>query len=68
VNLFGVHPNSVYAATMKNEEEKYLDKVKHKTAEKKYSNKPQIIASINVAANYHYAGFGPGTANTQKNF
>jgi len=34
VDLFGVHQNSVYAATMKNEEEKYLDKVKHKTAEK----------------------------------
>ena len=34
VDLFGVHPNSEYTATMKNEGEKYLDKVKGKAAEK----------------------------------
>jgi nucleotide-binding universal stress UspA family protein len=49
VDLFGVHPNSEYTATMKNEGEKYLDKVKGKAAEKNIQIKPQIIASINIA-------------------
>ena len=49
MDLFGVHPNSEYTRTMKNEGEKYLDKVKSKAAEKNIQIKPQIIASINIA-------------------
>lgn len=49
VDLFGVHQDSEYTTTMKNEGEKYLDKVKHMAAEKNILLKPQIIASINIA-------------------
>jgi len=49
VDLFGVHTNSEYTITMKNEGEKYLDKVKLKGNEKNIQIKPQIIASINIA-------------------
>ena len=49
VDLFGVHPNSEYATTMKNEGEKYLDKVKRKAAEKDIQIKSEVIASINIA-------------------
>ena len=49
VDLFGVHPNSEYTATMKNEGEKYLDKVKLKADEKNIQTRTEIIASINVA-------------------
>jgi nucleotide-binding universal stress UspA family protein len=49
VDLFGVHTDSEYTTTMKNEGEKYLDKVKLKGNEKNIQIKPQIIASINIA-------------------
>ena len=49
VDLFGVHPNSEYTATMKNEGEKYLDKVKLKADEKNIQTRTEIIASINIA-------------------
>jgi nucleotide-binding universal stress UspA family protein len=51
VDLFGVHQNSEYTAIMKNEGEKYLDKVKLKlnAAENNIQIKTEIIASINVA-------------------
>ena len=49
VDLFGVHQNSEYTATMKNEGEKYLDKVKLNAAENNIQIKTEIIASINVA-------------------
>ena len=49
VDLFGVHPNSEYTTTMKNEGEKYLDKVKLKANEKNIQIKTQIIASINIS-------------------
>ena len=48
VDLFGVHPNSEYTATMKNEGEKYLDKVKFKANEKNTEIKTEIIISINI--------------------
>jgi nucleotide-binding universal stress UspA family protein len=38
-----------YTITIKNEGEKYLDKVKGKAAEKNIQIKPQIIASTNIA-------------------
>jgi nucleotide-binding universal stress UspA family protein len=49
VDLFGVHQNSEYTATMKNEGEKYFDKVKLNAAENNIQIKTEIIASINVA-------------------
>jgi nucleotide-binding universal stress UspA family protein len=49
VDLFGVHSNSEYATTMKNEGEKYLDKVNRKATEKNIQIKSEIIASINIA-------------------
>jgi nucleotide-binding universal stress UspA family protein len=49
VDLFGVHPNSEYTTTMKNEGQEYLDKVKLKAAEKNVQIKTEIIASINIA-------------------
>ena len=49
VDLFGVHTNSEYTTTMKNEGEKYLDKVKSKATEKNIQIKPQIIVSISIA-------------------
>src|SRR5918911_774666 len=49
VDLFGVHPNPEYTATMKNEGEKYLDKVKLKADEKNIQTRTEIIASINIA-------------------
>jgi nucleotide-binding universal stress UspA family protein len=49
VDLFGVHQNSEYIATMKNEGEKYLDKVKLKADENNIQIKTEIIASINIA-------------------
>ena len=49
VDLFGVHPNSEYTATMKNEGEKYLDKVKLKANEKNIQIKTEIIAATHVA-------------------
>ena len=49
VDLFGVYPDSEYSRTMKNEGEKYLDKVKSKAVEKNIQIKSHIIASINIA-------------------
>jgi nucleotide-binding universal stress UspA family protein len=48
VDLFGVHQNSEYTATMKNEGERYLDKVKFNAVENNIQIKTEIIASINV--------------------
>jgi nucleotide-binding universal stress UspA family protein len=47
--LIGVHPNSEYTIAMKNESEKYLDKVESKAAEENIQIKSQIIASTNIA-------------------
>ena len=47
VDLFGLHPNSEYTPTMKNECEKYLDKVKLKADEKNIQISPFNLVVFN---------------------
>jgi nucleotide-binding universal stress UspA family protein len=49
VDLFGPHETSEYMISMRNEGEKYLDKVRLKVNEKDIQIKTEIISSINVA-------------------
>ena len=49
VDLFGPHETSEFMTKMRNEGEKYLDKVIHKATEKNIQIKTEIIASINIA-------------------
>jgi nucleotide-binding universal stress UspA family protein len=49
VDLFGPHETSEYMTSMRNEGEKYLDKVRLKVNEKDIQIKTEIISSINVA-------------------
>jgi nucleotide-binding universal stress UspA family protein len=49
VDLFGPHETSEFMTKMRNEGEKYLDKVRHKAFEKNIQIKTEIIASINIA-------------------
>jgi nucleotide-binding universal stress UspA family protein len=49
VDLFGPHETSEYMIRMRNEGEKYLDKVRLKTDEKNIQIKAEIISSINTA-------------------
>jgi nucleotide-binding universal stress UspA family protein len=46
-DLFGLHPNSEYTPTMKNEGEKYLDKVKLKADEKNIQISPFNLVVFN---------------------
>jgi nucleotide-binding universal stress UspA family protein len=49
VDLFGPHETSEYMTTMRNEGEKYLNKVKLKANENNIQIKTEIISSINIA-------------------
>jgi nucleotide-binding universal stress UspA family protein len=49
VDLFGPHETSEYMIRMRNEGEKYLDKVRLKTDEKNIQIKAEIISSMNTA-------------------
>jgi nucleotide-binding universal stress UspA family protein len=49
VDLFGPHETSEYMTSMRNEGEKYLDKVRLKVNEKDIQIKTEIISSINIA-------------------
>jgi nucleotide-binding universal stress UspA family protein len=49
VDLFGPHETSEFMTTMRNEGEKYLNKVKRNANEKNIQIKTEIIACINIA-------------------
>jgi nucleotide-binding universal stress UspA family protein len=49
VDLFGPHETSEFMTTMRNEGEKYLNKVRLKTNEKNIQIKTEIISSTNIA-------------------
>jgi len=49
VDLFGPHETSEFMTRMRNEGEKYLNKVKLKANEKNIQIKTEIISSINIA-------------------
>jgi nucleotide-binding universal stress UspA family protein len=49
VDLFGPHETSEFMTRMRNEGEKYLNKVKHNANEKNIQIKTEIISSINIA-------------------
>jgi nucleotide-binding universal stress UspA family protein len=49
VDLFGPHETSEFMTTMRNEGEKYLNKVRLKTNEKNIQIKTEIISSTNTA-------------------
>jgi nucleotide-binding universal stress UspA family protein len=49
VDLFGPHETSEFMTRMRNEGEKYLNKVKLNANEKKIQIKTEIISSINIA-------------------
>jgi nucleotide-binding universal stress UspA family protein len=49
VDLYGPHETSEFTRNMRNEGEKYLDKVKVKTNEKDIQIKTEIISSKNIA-------------------
>ena len=50
VDLFGPHETSEFMTRMRNEGEKYLNKVKLKANEKNIQIKTEIISSINISA------------------
>ena len=49
VDLFGPHETSEFMTTMRNEGEKYLNKVRLKVNEKNIQIKTEIISSTNIA-------------------
>ena len=49
VDLFGPHETSEFMTTMRNEGEKYLNKVRLKANEKNIQIKTEIISSTNIA-------------------
>ena len=49
VDLFGPHDTSEYTTEMRNEGEKYMDKVRLKANEKNIQIKTEIISSTNMA-------------------
>ena len=49
VDLFGPHETSEFMTRMRNEGEKYLNKVKLKANEKNIQIKTEMISSINIA-------------------
>jgi hypothetical protein len=49
VDLFGPHETSEFMTTMRNEGEKYLNKVKRNANEKNIQTKTEIISSTNIA-------------------
>lgn len=49
IDIFGAYGESDFTTTMRNEGEKYLNKVKLKAEEKNIQTKSEIIASINIA-------------------
>jgi nucleotide-binding universal stress UspA family protein len=49
VDLFGPHETSEYTTEMRNEGEKYMDKVRLKANEKNIQIKTEIISSTNIA-------------------
>jgi nucleotide-binding universal stress UspA family protein len=50
VDLLGVYETSEYMTKMRNEAEKYLDKVRLKANEKNFQIKTEIISYANIAA------------------
>jgi nucleotide-binding universal stress UspA family protein len=53
VDLFGPHETSEFMTNMKNEGEKYLNKVKLKANQKNIQIKTEIISSMNISGGYY---------------